>query len=378
MEYPIPVENSALDEIIGRINKKGPITFAEFMDVALYREGGGYYMSARDRWGKKGDYITNLDVSPIFSRMLAKQIHQMWQVIGEPDPFYLVEAGAGRGYLTEGIADTVSELYGGFSKTLKICLVEKNPFLRKPGKKGFAWYEDISRLKHPVTGCIYSQELLDALPFHRVVEREDGLKEIYVGYKNAIFVDVEDKPSKEGLAEYFRDLGISLFMGQRAEVNLSAKEWIGKAGALLKEGFVLTIDYGMPASLLYREGMMGTLLCHYRHTMNDDPYRMVGMQDITCHVDFTTLKNEGIKSGLMPAGFTTQRNFLLGLGILEELREAGGAALKDYEAISFNQGIKKLVMPGDIGDVMKVFIQGKGVKEPRLLGFSFVGAKEGP
>ncbi|MBI5560630.1 MAG: SAM-dependent methyltransferase, partial [Deltaproteobacteria bacterium] len=355
------------------------VTFAEFMEAALYLPGKGYYTSAEKRWGERGDYITNCDVSPIFARMLAKAVCEMWLFLGSPREFHLVEAGAGRGLLTEGILAAIDGLYPRLSGCLKVSLVEKNPMLRKPPGERTAWYEDISGLKGPFTGCVYSQELLDSLPFHRVVMREDGLKEVYVGYGDGRFFDAEGRVSTERLPEYFNDLGITLENGQGCEVGLLAKQWVRTAGGLLDRGFVVTVDYGMPARSLYRAGRAGTLVCHFRHTINDDPYRMVGMQDITCHVDFTAIRDGGFMAGLTPTGFTTQRNFLIGMGILEELKEVHDPAVKDYETIRHNQGIKELVMPGGIGDAMKVFIQHKGVggKEPKLRGFSFRDMKEG-
>ncbi|MBI5599662.1 MAG: SAM-dependent methyltransferase [Deltaproteobacteria bacterium] len=375
----MPVKNAPLDEIIRRIKEKGPLTFAEFMDVALYWPGGGYYTAASGRrWGAGGDYVTNLDISPVFARMLAKQIHQMWRILGSPPVFHCVEAGAGRGWLTDGVMAAARELYPDFSRAIRVSIIEKNPALGKTDGTRSS-HGDISEIAGHFTGCIYSEELLDAMPFHRVVMRGNGLKEIYVGYEdNRGLFDAEGEISTEELSEYFEDLPavldglpVGLIEGQRAEVGLEAKRWIRKAAGLLDRGFIITVDYGMPAGELYSAGRSGTLLCHFRHTMNDDPYRMVGAQDITCHVDFTTIRNEGIKAGLGVSGFTTQRNFLLGMGVLEELTEVPDPTAAAIKAIGRNQGIKELVMPGGIGDAMKILIQHRGVDAPRLAGFSF-------
>jgi SAM-dependent MidA family methyltransferase len=367
--------NGPLKEITGRIEQKGPITFAEFMDVALYWPDGGYYTSPENRWGGRGDYVTNLDISPVFARVMARQIHQMWQTLGSPGVFDLVEVGAGRGWFTMGILATLEELYPDFSRTIRAGVIEKNPHLRKaPGR--ITWHKDLEELGGPFVGCLFSNEFIDALPFHRVVQRED-LKELYVGLGiGGGLVDVEGEPSTGELSGYFEDLGIKLAVGQRAEVGLGARDWIQKAGRIIDRGFVMTIDYGMPAEELYSPGRSGTLMCHFRHTMNDDPYRAVGCQDITSHLDFTTLKMAGLAVGLKLTGFTTQSYFLLGLGIDKELIEVGEPSLKDYEAIKHNQGIKELIIPGGMGDTFKVFVQHKGVEDPVLGGFSIKNVKD--
>jgi SAM-dependent MidA family methyltransferase len=372
-----PIENeSPLKEITERIRGKGPITFAEFMEVALYRPEGGYYTKERSRWGGSGDYVTNLDISPVFARVLARQIHEMWLSLGSPGAFDLVEAGAGRGSLAKGILDTFEELYPDLNRSVRATLLEKNPYLREPPSGRVRWLEDLEELEGPVTGCILSNELMDALPFHRVTQG-DTLRELYVGLDNGDrLVDVEGEPSTDELPGYFDALKIRLNSGQKAEVGLKARHWIQRAGRLMDRGFVMTIDYGMPARELYSPGRGGTLMCHYRHTMNDDPYRATGSQDITAHVDFTTLKRAGEDVGLETTGFTLQSYFLLGLGVVEELRQVGEKALNDYEAIKHNQGIKELIIPGGVGDTFKVLVQHKGLKEPSLSGFAFKNMKE--
>jgi SAM-dependent MidA family methyltransferase len=365
-----------LKEIAARIERKGPITFAEFMGVALYWPDGGYYTSPENRWGGGGDYVTNIDISPVFARLIARQIHEMWQTLDSPGIFDLVEAGAGRGWFVRGILDTLEELYPDFYRTVRAKVIEKNPHLGEDAAGRITWHEELEELEKPLTGCLFSNELIDALPFHRVIQR-DCLKELYVGLgEGGRLVDVEGEPSTKGLPEYFEDLKIRLTLGQKAEVGLGAREWIQRAGGFVDRGFIMTIDYGMPARELYAPGRPGTLMCHFRHTMNDDPYRSVGCQDITSHVDFTTLKTAGLSVGLETTGFTTQSYFLLGIGIDDELKEVGEPCPDDYEAIKHNQGIKELIMPGGIGDTLKVLVQHKGVYEPALKGFSFKNMKD--
>jgi SAM-dependent MidA family methyltransferase len=272
--------------------------------------------------------------------------------------------------------ETLEALYPDFYQAVKARAIEKNPYLRGAPTGRITWHEDLEELERPLVGCLISNELIDALPFHRVVQRET-LKELYVGLGDGgFFVDIEGPLSTGELSGYFEDLEIRLDRGQKAEVGLRAREWIKRVGRLIDRGFVITIDYGMPASELYSPGRSGSLMCHFRHTMNDDPYRYVGCQDITSHVDFTTLKMAGLSVGLETTGFTKQSYFLLGLGIDEEFRKLGEPSRKDYEAIKYNQGIKQLIIPGGVGDTFKVLVQHKGVGDPALGGFSFKNMKE--
>ncbi|MEE9615002.1 MAG: SAM-dependent methyltransferase [Thermodesulfobacteriota bacterium] len=356
------------------------------MDLALYQPGGGYYTSSTDRWGGGrgggggGDYITNLDISPVFAVTIAKEVYGMWTSLDSPPLFRLIEPGAGRGWLSKGIVATARERYPDFYEALGAHLIEKNPALRETATGKVSWHEnieDIEGLGTGFIGCILSNEFFDSLPFHRVVRREDGLKEIYVGLDKGRLVDVEEEPSTGDIPRYFEDAGIALAPGHKAEAGLLAVEWMGRAAALMERGYVLTIDYGYPAEELYAPGpgrKDGTLLCHFRNTLNDDPYRNVGSQDITAHVDFTGLVRAGRDAGMEPMGFATQSEFLLGLGIMEELQEVGeggGGAPGDYDKIKHNQGIKELIMPGGVGDTFKVLTQGKGVGNSGLKGFSF-------
>jgi SAM-dependent MidA family methyltransferase len=357
-------------EIISRIEARGPITFAEFMDLALYWHDGGYYTRGPEIWGRGGDYLTSLDISPAFSSSIARQVREMWSLLGSPGTFELVEAGAGRGWLSKGILKTLKELDPELYGLIKVRLVEANPNLNEPASGRITWCKDISEIGPVRAGIVLSNELIDSFPVHMVV-CDGGLKEIFVGFDGASFIEVAGKPSTGELAAYFKELGIELAEGQRAEVNLRALEWLKAAGALLGSGFVMTIDYGLPARELYSPERGPTLLCHHRHTINDNPYMNIGLQDITTHVDFTGLVKSGAGSRLELTGFTTQKNFLLGLGILEELSAAPDLDFKDSEKVMQNRAITELIMPGGMGDTFKVLVQHKGMEKPALKGFSF-------
>lgn len=359
-------------EIISRIRTKGRITFAEFMETALYWPDGGYYAGGPGVWGGNGDYVTNLDMGPVFSKVIARQVYEMWKCLGSAPGFELIEAGAGRGWLSKGILGAIDGMFPDLGRVIKVRLVERNANLRQPAAGRTSWHADIKDLVGGVTGCVLSNELIDSFPFHRVVRAASGLREVYTGLDGPGFVDIVAEPSTPALAGYFKDLNVELAAGQAAEVNLKALEWIAGASSLLDAGFVMTIDYGWPARDLYApERMRGTLRCHSRHTVGNDPYALIGSQDITAHIDFTALSRQGARAGLDVTGFTTQKNFLIGAGIIEEIEEITASGPAGIEKLKHNQSIKGLIMPGGMGDDFKVLIQHKGVVAPRLSGFSF-------
>src|SRR3972149_2704821 len=345
-----PGEPGALvDGIVSVIRKDGPITFERFMETALYAPGKGYYTSGRDTWGKSGDYITSIDVSAAFARTIARQLCEMWAALGEPASFVLVEAGAGRGWLTKGIEESIGNISPGLSEAIRFVLVEKNPALREPPTEKKSWFSDIGEVPPVQSGCILSNDLIDSFPVHKVVFTEASLKEVYVGHDSG-FVETIGPLSNPEIESYFSSVGIEPFEGMETEVNLHAIKWIEKAAGLFEKGFVITIDYGFPARELYAPERKGTLVCHFRHTLNEDPYANIGGQELT--------------------GFTTQKNFLLGLGVLEELKAPQGS-MPVADEIAHNRAIARLITPGGMGDVFSVLIQHKGIGKPVLSGFSF-------
>lgn len=361
-----------ISEIKEQIWKKGKITFAEFMDIALYWSDKGYYTSNRTRWGKDGDYLTNVDVSPVFSKRLAYQLNEMWQILDCPSQFAIIEIGAGREDLSLDIQKNIECLFPDFYKTVNFKLVDINPIINLPANLSFhSTLED----EDGIVGCVISNELIDAFPVHRVIEN-DGLKEIYVGYKENEFVYMIEEVSDYRLAQYLDKFSIKLRQGQTSEINLKAVDWIKSIGRLLNKGFVITIDYGLPARELFGLERNGSLQCYYKHTMNYNPFQKIGYQDITSKVDFTTLSLSGEETGLIVTGFTTQFYFLMGLGVLEELKEIKELSIDNIDVFKWNQGIKELMLPGGMGDDFKVLIQHKGIEEiPLLKGFSFKDLK---
>jgi len=357
---------SLTDIIIRKIHEYGQISFHDFMKYALYFPGPGYYNSNREKIGKDGDYYTSPGVSPVFGELIGKQLEEMWRIIGEKK-FTVVEMGAGTGILSCDVLlhlEKNQELYNN----LNYYIIEKSPFLREEQKKRLGdkvvWLDSIQEIEG-IIGCIFSNELIDAFPVHQVVMR-DELMEVFVDYDTDFFEVL--KPASLELKDYLAELGVVLPQGFRTEANLDAVRWVQQVASSLEKGFVITIDYGYPSFELYQEYRnRGTLMCYYRHTSNENPYQHIGSQDITSHVNFSSLVISGKKYGLMPCGLTDQTHFLYGLGIEESLKELEKNKPQEY-MIQMLQ-VKTLLM--EMGETFKILIQEKGTGYKELSGLKY-------
>jgi SAM-dependent MidA family methyltransferase len=234
-----------------------------------------------------------------------------------------------------------------------------------------AWSEpaDLAEGRLTFSGCLYSNELIDSFPVHLVEMTGAGLREVYVTAHGDELGESLAEPSTPELEGYLQRLGITLFEGQRAEINLAARTWLKAAARAVTRGFVLTIDYGYQAPELYAPHRKnGTLLCYHRHTIEENPYIRLGLQDMTSHVDFTTLVMDGEELGLSKVWYGEQYRFLMGAGLLEELMALEACAATEGERLKHRLALKKLMLPdGGMGDTFKVLIQAKGVENPQLL-----------
>jgi SAM-dependent MidA family methyltransferase len=223
-----------------------------------------------------------------------------------------------------------------------------------------------------IVGFVVSNELLDAFPVHRVVKQGGGLWEVYVTLKEGRLTEVLGAPSTPRLIQYFERLGLDLTDGHQAEVNLRALDWIRQVGSALNRGVVITIDYGYPAAELYSQDRpRGTFLCYYKHRVSENPYVRVGRQDMTAHVDFTSLALTGREAGLQVLGFTTQEYFLIGLGIDQEMEARLASHQEDQARERELAALKHLISPTGPGKVFKILIQGKGLEGLELGGLNY-------
>lgn len=374
-----PSEVTALQKIIlERIRQQGAITFADYMAACLYEPGLGYYTSPGRKVGAEGDFYTSSNVHAVFGRVIAREIGQMWETMGRPDRFELIEAGAGGGQLARDILDTIAEINRELYKVLSYRLVEREPTLQQSQAVMLAGHEPRLAWSGPdelaagglrFSGCFLSNELIDSFPVHLVQMTASGLQEVHVTAADDEFGETLAAPSTPQLAAYLQRLGITLHEGQRAEINLAALDWLTSVANALERGYVMTIDYGYLAPDLYssmRRG--GTLLCYYRHTSEENPYIRVGQQDMTSHVDFTSLIERGEVLGLQKVWFGEQYRFLMAAGLMEEMLAFEASAASQEELLKNRLAMKKLILPeGGMGDTFKVLIQAKGVAAPQLL-----------
>ena len=364
------------EEIRRRIRQRGAISFAEFMDLALFWPMGGYYMGA-DPIGPTGDYYTSPLAHPAFGALLAIQLYQMWRLLACPEQFTVAEVGAGNGLLCRDLIDYSTHLPASYRRSLRyICLDRRVAAGVEGGLANTDGMPLVGRAAaralplKPFQGCILSNEFLDSSPVHQVRVQHGRLQEVYVSLEDDELVETLGKPSTQELAARLEALGVELSEGQTAEINLGLDAWAKGAAAALETGFVLTIDYGHAAAELYSKErrFRGTLTTFYSHTQTDAPFRHVGRQDITAQVDFTSVINAGSRAGLDPLGFILQGRFLGNLGLGPLRRRLASLGLPAGEVEANRAGMLDLARTGGLGD-FKVLAQGKGVGNPALWGF---------
>lgn len=362
--------------LAARIRSNGPIPFAEYMRECLYHPEHGYYSRASAR--RFGDYYTSVDVHPIFGRLLARQLAEMWELLGSPRPFVVVEAGAGVGRLAGHILDFAAREFPGFYAALEYTAVERSAARRAQHAERLALHAAAGRVSSSAeiplaipAGCIFSNELLDALPTHRVVIKDGALREIYVGIEGENFVEVLREPSTRKLAEYFQEQGVALQEGWQGEACLEACQWIENAGRALERGFLMTIDYGHEAAALYDEGHnRGTLLAYRDHRVTEDLLDAPGAQDLTSHINFTAVDVCGRRAGLARTGLVTQSQFLVALGRTNEFGDLYEPGQTELEKLRARLLLKNLIHPEGLGEKFQVLIQHKGIEKPKLTGLS--------
>ena len=364
--------------LAARIRASGPIPFADFMRECLYHPAYGYYSRLEGR--RSRDYYTSVDVHPIFGRLLARQLAEMWELLGTPRPFLAVEAGAGTGSLARHILDFAERQLPDFYAAIQYLAVERSAGRRAAHAARLAThiasghFSSVAELPAAIpAGCIFSNELMDALPTHRVVMAEDELREVYVGMDGENFVEVIRPPSTPDLEQYFIAQEIELQDGQHAEVCLEACRWIENAGRSLSRGFVMTIDYGHEARLLYNEAHnRGTLLAYRNHRVAENVLEAPGEQDLTAHVNFTALEMWGRRARLERTGLVTQSQFLVALGRGNEFGDLYEPGQSEVEKLRARLLLKNLIHPEGLGETFPVLVQHKGIEAPRLSGLSAI------
>lgn len=361
--------------LLERIRQEGPLTYAAFMEACLYHPEHGYY-TARVPGTGQSDYLTSVETGQLFGCLLARQLAEMWEQLERPARFDLVECGAGRGRLAEAVLLWAHKHARDFAAALRLTLVEISDRLRAQAQKALAPCG--TRLEYAaalpageIVGCLLSNELVDALPVHRVVQRREALREIFVSARAGELVEVEGELSSPALSGYLERYGKPLEEGQLAEVHPAALTWLERAAAMLQRGFLLTIDYGYAARELYGPAhQRGTFTAYRDQRSTEDWLAEPGRQDMTAHVNFTALEERGRELGLTSLGCPEQAQFLLSLLRVSEFGDLPGGGAGPREQLASWVELHQLIQPEGLGANFKVLVQAKGVEGARLTGLA--------
>jgi SAM-dependent MidA family methyltransferase len=373
-------DEALVARIRDEIRDGGPMPFARFMDLALYDPAGGYYRGPEARPGRAGDFITAPEAHPIFGRAVARVLDETWRRLGEPPRFVVREYGAGDGDLALAILDGLRRDGSGLERAIAYDPVEVEP--RRvdaiAARLGDAGWADVlagpAAVGEPIVGAVLGNEVLDALPVHRVRRREDALVEIGVGLDGDRLVEVEIEPTTPELADRLASDGVDLVDGQTAEICLALDRWIGDAAAGLARGLLLLIDYGAIASELYDpiRRRDGTLRAYIRHRVHDDPYRHVGRQDLTAHVDVTAVERAAAVAGLEHIATLTQAEFLVGAGTDELLRAIQSDPATSMEAyLEVRSALMRMLDPAAMGRFRVMAFGRDWPAGPQLAAFAY-------
>jgi SAM-dependent MidA family methyltransferase len=371
--YDNPQLKAAIIEAI-QTSPERHITFERFMEMALYHPEEGYYTRRAGLIGPKGDFYTAPRLTPVFGELVGKQIAEFWERLGSPSKFRVVEMGAGQGLLAGDILTRLQAGYPALWAALRYTIVEISEPLRQaqrhhlevmPGGADRIGKVDWCTLAElgpgEIEGCFISNELLDAFPVHLITVKDGQWRELYVALDtdNHHFKEEVGPLSDPALAAYFAALKLNSAKyedGYRTEVNLRMFNWLEDVTQALGKGYVLTIDYGYPATQRYHPlRREGSLQCYSSHRVHDNPYINIGWQDITSHVDFTGLQQHGEKLGLTTLGLTKQAPFLLGLGLGEKLAGIKGRNLTYHDPaarqhLAERNALQTLINPSGMGN----------------------------
>ena len=363
--------------LLDTLRRTGAITFERYMALCLYHPEYGYYTQGRDRTGVEGDYFTSPDLHPIFARLLARQAAEMWDMLGRPSRFSWVEMGAGRGLFAQDFLSWVKSVLPDFTLALEYLVIEPSPrqcarLRERLAEKGLAGalrlLENLEQLS-PITGCFFSNELVDAFPVAVVTRAGGHLKEVYVAARGDELCEELGPISNPAIAAAVARYANQLEEGCRMEVNLMASQWMRSVGEKLLQGFVITVDYGDLAKYLYiDERPQGTLLAYHRHWPSEDVFSAPGQVDLTAYVNFSALIDAGNDARLEFTGFTSQQRFLLALGEANEFADLYEPGATELDNLKARLKLKRLIHPEGMGNIFKVLVQHRGIASPRLTG----------
>lgn len=345
----------------------GWLSFARYMELALYAPGLGYYMAGARKLGRDGDFVTAPEISDLFGQTLAQQVRQVLA----PDCAEVLEVGAGSGALAAALLAELDRL-GALPD--RYLILELSPDLRSRSRdtlaarvphllERVAW---LNQLPPSFRGCVLGNEVLDAMPVHVICRDGEALREQGVTLAGEGFGwaarSLPDALRSQIDAACFPEPGYC------SEIQFVARGFIRSVGKMLERGVALFIDYGFPRREYYHpQRTRGTLMCHYRHHAHDDPFFLPGLQDITSHIDFTAIAEAGGASGLELLGYSNQAQFLINCGITDLVARTPASDARVYLPLAAQ--VQRLTSPAEMGELFKVIALGRG-DVPPLLGFT--------
>lgn len=359
-QLPIPPavlqdQSNALKTILKQqIAISGRISFAEYMHLCLYAPGLGYYSSPLTKFGKDGDFVTAPEISPLFSYCLAKYTNTAFETLSQHQ---ILEIGAGTGTMAAHILQYFEKYT---LKLTKYYILEVSADLRAKQKQTIfniapsmldkvIWLDD---LPQAFNGVVLANELIDAMPIHLFTYQDNQLLEqtVELNSEHEFCHNLYDS-LPEKAKTYLGKLQSNFYDGYTSEINLAIAPWLQNLHSHCENAHVLLIDYGFENKTYYHpERQMGTLMCHYQHLAHDDAFFYPGLQDITAHVDFSFVMDSALESGFTIEHYCTQAEFLMAYGILDEGHD------DPIEQYQLAQGLKRLLLPSEMGELFKVLI----------------------
>jgi SAM-dependent MidA family methyltransferase len=392
--------------LLETLRRSGPMTFERYMALCLYHPEFGYYTQGSERTGVAGDYFTSADLHPIFARLVARQAAEMWELLGRPQGFTFVEMGAGRGLFARDFVGWVKRARPDFAARLDYVAIEPGlkqqsrivEQLREAGLETDVHLRANLEEIDPVTGCFFSNELVDAFPVAVVTRARGRLREVCVAVEGnqlceklsppvtggsdfwsrragTIGLQLSERrvpPRDPGIAAYVARYADPLVEGQRVEVNRQALQWVRAVAGKLVRGFAITVDYGDLAERLYTaDRPRGTLLAYRGHQVSEEFFSAPGECDLTAHVNFSALIDAGEEVGLHFAGLVSQEQFLMALGEANEFADLYDSIEGEVEKLRARLKLKRLLSPAGMGNIFKVLIQHRGIPAQQLTGLKY-------
>ena len=340
-----------------RVQREGPISFYEWMKTALYDEREGYYCVDRVRQGRGGDYRTAPETSPLFAATFANYFAKLFDELGSPDEFTIVEVGAGGGEFAQGVLTTLQSEHPEVFAAVNYIIDENSEV---SAARCAARLVDFDDHVDTITGIVFSNELIDAFPANRVEMSNGRLRQLYVGLDNHKFAWVEGD-LEEPVADYCKRIALDLSEGQIAEINLDAEVFIARAAASLQRGYVVTVDYGVERRELLNvlARPQGSLRAFHLHQFADDVLANAGEQDLTTTIDWTQITEAGERAGLQTHRFERLDRFLIAEGLLDRLAQIAQTATDTARTLQLTSSARELIMPDTMAASFQVLVQKK-------------------